>query len=1025
MKNRNLKPIFITLLIGIFSFSSLTVKSQYFGRNKPDYENFQFKVMQTPHFEIYYYMENDSFMERFGQMAEKWYRVHQQVFKDTFDTRNPIILYSNHADFQQTTAIMSTIGVGTGGVTEALKNRVVMPVMESFPATNHVLGHELVHAFQYKFLIGGDSTNLNSIRNLPLWMVEGMAEYLSLGSVDPHTAMWMRDALVNDDFPSLEDMTRNPTYFPYRYGQAFWSFTTKLWGDEIIMPLFSATAKFGYELAIQRVLGYSAETFSNLWKSAMLEHYGKYIDDTTRYMPGKLLLSEKNSGSINIGPSLSPNGEYIAFMSQKDVFTIDLYIAETATGKIIKRLESRDQEQRVDDYDYIESSGSWSPDNKKFAFVTFTKGRNQLMILDVGKNISVRQVKIPGVPSLTDPAWSPDGKEILFSGLVNGQNDLYVYNLETGATQQLTEDIYTEIQPSWSSDGSKIVFVTDYLKAPQREVAIDKNYNIAILDYETRVKENIDIFVGADNLNPLFSTDNQSIYFLSNVDGFRNMYRVSLIDGSVYKLTNFVTGISGITQYSPAVSISRETGKIAYNYYTNNNYNIYLADEQEFRETSIDPGYFDQTAGTLPPLKPVTKGYVNQNLYDLAEMDAISPDTFKTVPYRAKFKLDYIGNTGVGVATSRFGTGLAGSVDLLFSDILGENMLYAALSLNGEIYDFGGQVAYMNQAGRVNWGAAISHIPYRYGSLSYRQDTLQAGEEDEQVVVDNIALNYLRMFEEKASLFAYYPFSTTNRLELGTSFSWYSYRLDRYNNYYNALGYSIGGSVDRNLDAPDGFSLQQVDIAYVDDNSFFGIASPSRGRRARLQVEKYFGEIGMYTGMVDYRRYFFLNPVTIAYRSMHYGRYGDTDNNIMYPLFVGYPWYIRGYENVSGYYNQAEESNYNIEQLFGSKIGVMNLEVRVPFTGPEQLALIKSKFLFTELTFFGDAAIAFNEIDQVSFDLDDYADPYQRVPVMSTGVSVRVNLFGAMVLEPYYAIPLPLEGTGIDGKFGLNFIPGW
>ena len=186
---------------------SFNAKAQYFGQNKVRYKNLKFKVYKTPHFEIYYYLKNDSMLKRFAQESELWYTLHQQVFRDTFKRVNPIILYADHPDFQQTTALDGEIDVGTGGVTEGLKNRIVMPIMESNQMTRHVIGHELVHAFQYHALQTGDSTNFENIGNIPLWMVEGMAEYLSLGKKDAYTAMWMRDAYLNHDIPSVRDLT--------------------------------------------------------------------------------------------------------------------------------------------------------------------------------------------------------------------------------------------------------------------------------------------------------------------------------------------------------------------------------------------------------------------------------------------------------------------------------------------------------------------------------------------------------------------------------------------------------------------------------------------------------------------------------------------------------------------------------------------------------------------------------------------------------------------------------------------------
>ncbi len=195
------------LFVLSLSFFTMNTYAQYFGQNKMRYRALDFKVKESPHFDVYTYLKNDSLIKHFIKESELWYELHQQVFQDTFLKKNPLILYNNHPDFQQTTAIGGQISVGTGGVTEGLKNRVVMPFMQINNQTRHVLGHELVHAFQYHSLIEGDSTRLENIGNLPLWMVEGMAEYLSIGKKDAFTAMWMRDAYLNKDIQTLKDLT--------------------------------------------------------------------------------------------------------------------------------------------------------------------------------------------------------------------------------------------------------------------------------------------------------------------------------------------------------------------------------------------------------------------------------------------------------------------------------------------------------------------------------------------------------------------------------------------------------------------------------------------------------------------------------------------------------------------------------------------------------------------------------------------------------------------------------------------------
>jgi hypothetical protein len=1065
LSNKTQKLIFILLcLIGSLLIST-GAHAQYFGQNKVRYKNLKFKVYKTPHFEIYYYLKNDSMVKRFAQESELWYTLHQQVFKDTFKTANPIILYANHPDFQQTTAIDGEIGVGTGGVTEGLKNRVVMPVMETNQTTRHVIGHELVHAFQYRALQGGDGDSFEEINNIPLWMIEGMAEYLSLGKKDTYTAMWMRDAFLNHDIPSVRDLTESNKYFPYRYGEAFWSFLGSTYGDTVIVPFFKNTARYGLNYGIRRSFGYDDKTLSRLWKTSIENTYKPFLKDTVQKPVGIKLIDSKTGGDLVVAPAVSPDGSYVAFLSAKSLFSIDLYLADAHTGRILRKLTSKVSNTHIDEFNFIESAGAWSPDGKRFAFSVFSKGRNRMIVVDVASGNTLDDVSMEKAEQFSNLSWSPTGKDIVFQGLSEGQGDLYSYNFDTKKVTQLTNDKYSDYQPSYSRDGKKIIFSSDRSTYDQ-SLEQDIPFNLAELDLATGKITDIKIFNGSNNLNPQYSADGSQIYFLSNRDGFRNMYRYTPESGKIEQMTDLFTGICGITEYSPALSISSHDD-IVYSYYRAQKYSIYNARASDFKPATLQATDVNFSAGILPPARAVGVDLINSNLNNYLAYKKIPADSVVNVAYRPKFKLDYLAGSGIGVGVSSFyGTSLSSGIQGVFSDILGRNQIFAAASVNGQIYDSGAAITYVNQTGRWNLGFGVSHIPYQFGLQTRTFPTKSVSGKNETVLSDNIDI--IRNFEDAARVFTSYPISKTTRFEVGAGASYNSYRVDRYSDYY-ALDTTINAdksktittnylSSDRKKVSNDdeskligtslkSYSLFQVSTALVGDNSFFGVTAPLNGFRYRLEAEYNFGTYHFFAPTIDLRKYVRVEPVTFAARFYGYGRFGG-DATGLYPLYVGYPFYIRGYEGQTFYNNgKAGTNGFTIDQLSGSRIAVFNFEVRLPFTGPEKLAQIKSKFLFTDLNLFFDAGLAWNAGDHIYFQknppvigekpvLNDDGTPtiangqpvtepvYGRVPALSAGISLRINVFGAFVLEPYLAIPF--NRTDVKKPlFGLGFTPGW
>jgi hypothetical protein len=154
-----------------------------------------------------------------ARLAERWYERLSGAFDHRFTRRQPIVLYGSHSRFAQTSILPGFIDDGVGGFTDHFAGRVVLPFAAGLRETDHVLGHELVHAFQRDIL----RTQGRSLASLPLWFSEGMAEYFSVRRLESNTLMWLRDAVASGHLPTIAQLD-DPRWFPYRYGQALWDF---------------------------------------------------------------------------------------------------------------------------------------------------------------------------------------------------------------------------------------------------------------------------------------------------------------------------------------------------------------------------------------------------------------------------------------------------------------------------------------------------------------------------------------------------------------------------------------------------------------------------------------------------------------------------------------------------------------------------------------------------------------------------------------------------------------------------------
>ncbi len=969
-------------------------------------------------------------------MAERWYDRLSSVFGREFTERKTIILYADQADFQQTTVTRGLVGEGTGGFTEGLRTRVVLPFTGNFADTDHVLGHELVHVFQYDILEERRGREQGTVRssgsvNLPLWFVEGMAEYLSLGRYAPQTAMFLRDALARDELPDLKRLSRDQRYFPYRWGHGFWAYVGGRWGDTVVGRLFARGARVGIEGALQEILATDEKQFSEDWKAAIRQAYGPVIENRqTPASLGRRLLPRGEGKTIDtyVGPVLSPDGSQFAVFSTRSLFSFDLYLADAKTGEITGKLFSTESDGHLDSLRFLDSAGTWSPDGSKFALAVQSRGDNELAIIDVRSRRIERRIGVPEAGQLWNPAWSPDGRSIAVSGSVGGWTDLFLIDVASGSSRRLTNDPYAELQPEWSPDGRSLAYVADRGTGGDPANRDYGDVSIWLMDVAGgQPRQIVAPMEGSTQINPRFAPGGQDLYFLSDRAGVSDVYRLSLGSGELFRVTRAATGVAGITRLSPALTVSRN-GDILLSVFTEDRYQIHALEAAAAKGEPVVAARDEAAearAALLPPQQTTNRSLVTEYLKERNLPAQPAGQEPELEAYRRRFRLDWIGpSVGVGYS-STYGTAVGGDIAALFSDELGQQEIGVAIQgETGELDEFGFQGYYLNQARRLQWGGAASHIPYISGFTSVTNGTVEVdGQQVPATIVEQLRQT---ITEDRADFITQYPFSLTQRFEASAGAT----RINFDNELRTAaiVGDAVIDRSDQNLPSPESLQLYQASFALVGDSSYFGFTAPVRGRRYRLEVEPTFGDLEFQSVTADFRRYFFLRPVTLAMRGLHFGRYGmDAESTRLSQLYLGRPTLVRGYEigdiglsectPVPGDTSACPE----FDRLVGSRLAVANLELRVPLLGVEGYGLIRAPFLPTDLNFFVDAGAAWTKgvTPDVRFD----RSTTDRVPVVSAGVSARILLGGFAVLEFYYA--KPFQRPQEDWVTGFLIAPGW
>src|SRR5262245_30553911 len=561
----------------------------YFGKNNIHYDTFEWKIYPTDHFEIYFYPEVESHLERIASYAESAYQQISADLKHDLSFKVQLIIFKTHSEFEEQNIEPGAGQEGVGAFAEPFRQRIVAPIDDPPDRLYGLIVHELTHQFEFDII---PQTLIR--RSVPLWVKEGLSDY-ERGQWTPIDLMAVRDAAIADIVPKMSQLegygTEGPSRLIYNLGHAVFEFIEAKYGKEGIRQFMFALRKSvigGGEDAYEEALKMKKEEFDESFERYLKERFKPFRDKERPADYGRDLSPNKEktnfAQALSIAPS--PSGDLIAVVTanRKDQ-ELDIILVSSKDGSVVRNLtEGFDKDMG---FDHLVQLGvdqmanpwmGWSPKGDRLAYFVRTEKERTLIIQNVLTRKVEMRIPLKTVDEPESPAFSPDGRSVTFDALRGAVGDIFTVNLETNEIVNITNDTFGDRAPTFSPDGKFIVYTA----------RVSGNDKLFRLDLDTKKKTQI-TFGTQDETGAKF-VDNHTIVFASTatdpavplepeVARNGNIFNIWTLDLGTGELRQYTDAVGG--NWSPIVLNDSKSNRIAFISYFKNEYSIRTLERKE------------------------------------------------------------------------------------------------------------------------------------------------------------------------------------------------------------------------------------------------------------------------------------------------------------------------------------------------------------------------------------------------------------------------------------------------------------
>jgi hypothetical protein len=471
-------------------FLSLNVHAQFyygatqtFGKNRVQYNDFHWSWYRFERFDIYFYQDGKELAEFTSRVATKQLIELEKYLDFPIDDRLEIVLYNNMSDLKQTNIGLDDEPMyNTGGVTRIVGTKLFIYFDGDHNHLIEQIRAGIAEILIYNMIYGGnfrEAMRSSTLIKLPEWYLSGLISFLSKPwSVEVDNRV--RDGILSERYGHFNRLTGEEARFA---GHALWNYIVTTYGKKIVPHiLYMTVINRNVESGFLFVLGSS---FDQISEDAIRFYTDRY-KNLQSLRDDLQVLKKSSKTQVFSELKFSPNGNHLAYVcNDQGKYKILLYDLNKGSQKKIVRDGFRSNVN----VDYSYPLLSWHPDGQILAVIYEEKGYNWLALYDLEtKKADYRPLY--QFNKVVDFKYGPDGRNLILSAVNNGQSDIYVYDVISNTFDQITNDIYDDIDPTFLAGTSGIIFSSnrlhDTLAVPDSLWAVGKDYDLFYYDLKER-----------------------------------------------------------------------------------------------------------------------------------------------------------------------------------------------------------------------------------------------------------------------------------------------------------------------------------------------------------------------------------------------------------------------------------------------------------------------------------------------------------------------------------------------------------